>query len=151
MVGQILCTKRKLHSNHRLTRAILQHTKDFSPGAVISSLHTLVPPRGRNVNYDGKQLSGGKNLSFSFCLYRFGKYVSYGFPIINSCSLGVHYETSCTLLYNCAYQWITSCKHQEGHPLYVTIRLLGHSAYATIRLLGHSVYVKINYWNTLYM
>ena len=32
-------------------------------------------------------------LSCSFYLYRFRKYVSYGFPIINFCNPGVHYET----------------------------------------------------------
>jgi len=34
-------------------------------------------------------------LSCSFYLYRFRKYVSYGFPIINYCNPGVHYETPC--------------------------------------------------------
>jgi hypothetical protein len=38
-----------------------------------------------------------KFLSCSFYLYRFRKYLSYGFPIINFCNLGVHYETLCTL------------------------------------------------------
>jgi hypothetical protein len=33
---------------------------DFSPGAAIFSLHTLASHSGRNVNYDEKQLSGGK-------------------------------------------------------------------------------------------
>ena len=33
---------------------------DFSPGAAIFSLHTLASPSGRNVNYDEKQLTGGK-------------------------------------------------------------------------------------------
>jgi len=33
----------------------------FSPGAAIFSLHTLALPSGRNVNYDEKQLTGGKN------------------------------------------------------------------------------------------
>jgi hypothetical protein len=38
----------------------------------------------------------GKNfLSCSFYLYRFRKYVSYGFPIINFCNPGVRYETPC--------------------------------------------------------
>jgi len=32
----------------------------FSTGATIFSLHTLASPSGRNVNYDEKQLSGGK-------------------------------------------------------------------------------------------
>jgi len=30
-----------------------------------------------------------------FLLYRFRKYVFYGFPIINFCNPGVHYETPC--------------------------------------------------------
>ena len=68
---------------------------DFSPGAAIFSLHTLASPSGRNVNYDEKQLTGGKILSCSFSLHSFRKYVSYGFPIINLCNPGVHYETSC--------------------------------------------------------
>ena len=42
------------------------------------------------------KLTGGKKfLSCSFYLYRFRKYVSYGFPIINFCNPGVHYETPC--------------------------------------------------------
>jgi hypothetical protein len=67
---------------------------DFSPGAAIFSLHTLASPSGTNVNYDEKQLTG-EDFSCSFYLYRFRKYVSYGFPTINFCNLGVHYETPC--------------------------------------------------------
>jgi len=37
-----------------------------------------------------------KNLSCSFYLHRFRKYVSYGFPIINFCNPGAYYETACT-------------------------------------------------------
>jgi len=37
-------------------------------------------------------LLGKKFLCCSFYLYRFCKYVSYGFPIINFCNPGVHYE-----------------------------------------------------------
>jgi endogenous inhibitor of DNA gyrase (YacG/DUF329 family) len=47
------------------------------------------------VNYDEKQLTGEKKFSCSFYLYRFGKYVSYGFSIINFCNPGVHYEKPC--------------------------------------------------------
>jgi hypothetical protein len=36
-------------------------------------------------------------LSCSFYLYRFRKYLSYGFPIINFCNPGVHYETPCII------------------------------------------------------
>jgi hypothetical protein len=41
------------------------------------------------------KLLSNKKISCSFCLYRFCKYVSHGFPIINFCNLGVHYETLC--------------------------------------------------------
>jgi hypothetical protein len=95
MVGWILCTKCTLHSNHRLTVWYSNTQNDFSPGAAIFSLHTLAPPSGRNVNYDQKQLTGKNFLSCSFCLCRFHKYLSYGFPIINFCNPGVHYETPC--------------------------------------------------------
>ena len=63
---------------------------DFCPGAAIFSLHRLSSPSGRNLNYDEKQLTGEKNfLICSFYLYRFHKYVSYGFPIIIFCNPGV--------------------------------------------------------------
>jgi hypothetical protein len=55
---------------------------DFFPGAAIFSLHTLASPSGRNVNYVDKRHTGEKLLSCFFYLYRFRKYVSYGFPII---------------------------------------------------------------------
>jgi len=45
-----------------------------------------------------KKLTGGKKLS-SFYLYRFRKYVSYGFPIMNFCNPGVHYETPYIYMY----------------------------------------------------
>jgi len=99
MVGRILCTKCTLHSNHRLTVWYSNTQNDFSPGAAISSLYTLATPSGRNVNYDGKQLTGEKILSCSFYLYRFRKYVSTSFPIINFCNPGVHYETPCIIAF----------------------------------------------------
>ena len=69
---------------------------DFSPRAAIFSLHTLASPSGRNMNYlKNNQLGEKKILSCSFYLYRFRKYVSYGFPIINFCNPGVHYKTPC--------------------------------------------------------
>ena len=91
MMGRILRTKSTLHSNHRLTVWYSNTQNDFSPGAAIFSLHKLTSPSGRNVNYDEKQLTWGRGLSCSFCLYRFRKHVSYGFPIINLCNSGVHY------------------------------------------------------------
>ena len=71
---------------------------DFSPGAAIFSLHTHASPSRRNVNYDEKQLTG-KFFFCSFYLYRFRKYVSYGFPIIFFCNPEVHYETPCITEY----------------------------------------------------
>ena len=94
----VLCTKCTLQSNHRLTVWYSNTQNDFSPVAAIFSLHTLASPSGRNVNYDEKQLTGEKIfLSCSFYLYTFGKYGSYGFPIINFCNPGVHYETPCII------------------------------------------------------
>jgi hypothetical protein len=48
----VLCTKCTLHSNHRLTRVIFQHTKRLLPRSGHFSLHALASPSGRNVNYD---------------------------------------------------------------------------------------------------
>jgi hypothetical protein len=55
-----------------------------------SSLLQWSVPLGEKNNLLGK-----KFLSCSFYLYTFRKYVSYGFPIINFCNPGVHYETPC--------------------------------------------------------
>jgi hypothetical protein len=83
---------------------------DFSPGAAIFSLQTLVSPNGRNVNYDEKQLTGEKKcLSCSFYLYRFRKYVSCGFLIINFCNPRVHYETPCISLYKFLMKCYKEC------------------------------------------
>jgi len=69
---------------------------DFSHGVAIFSLHILASPRGRNAYYDEKQLPGKKNfLNCSFYLYRFHKYVSYGFPTKKFCKPRVHYEMPC--------------------------------------------------------
>ena len=85
---------------------------DFSPGAAIFSLHTLASPSGRNVKYDEKQLARKTFLSCSFYLYRFRKYVSYGFPIINLFSPGVHYEKPCINI-SCVVTYF-SCPHQAS-------------------------------------
>ena len=73
---------------------------DCPPGAAIFSLHRLASPSGRNVNYDEKQLTGKIFLGCFFYLYRFRKYVSYAFPIINFCNPGLHYETPITRYQN---------------------------------------------------
>jgi len=93
----VLCTKCTLHSYHRLNRVISQQTKRFLPGAAILSLHTLASPSGRNVHYEEKNLLEEKKKSCSSYLHMFRKYVSYGFPIINFCKTGVHYETPCIM------------------------------------------------------
>jgi len=95
-VAMVLCVLCTLQSNHRLTVWYSNTQNDFFPGAAIFSLHTLASPSGRNVNYVEKQLTGEKFfLSCSFYQYRFGKYVSYGFSIINFCNPGVHCKTPC--------------------------------------------------------
>ena len=100
----VLCTKCTLHSNHRLTRVIFQQTKQILPperqfSPYILS-HRLAAEMWTTIN---NNLLGKNCLSCSFCLYGFRKYVSSGFPIINFCNPGVHYETSCTgLLESCA-------------------------------------------------
>jgi len=99
MLGRILCTKCTLHSNHRLTVWYSNTQNDFSLWAAIFSLHTLASPSGRNVDYDENQLNGKRNLSFSFYLYRFLKYVTFGVRKIFFCNPGVHYETPCIVVY----------------------------------------------------
>ena len=81
-----------------LTRVIFQNKTNSIPGAAIFSLHTLASHSGRNVNYEEKQLTWKQFLSCSFYLYRFREHVSYGFPMINFCNPGVHYETPCIKL-----------------------------------------------------
>jgi hypothetical protein len=95
----IVCTKYTLHSNHNLLAWYSNTQKDFYPGVAIFSLHILASPSDRNVNYSEKILSGERKLNCSFYLYRFRKYVSYGFPIINGCNPGVHYATPCIMFY----------------------------------------------------
>jgi len=69
---------------------------DFSTGAAIFPLHTLASPSAQRYDLRWKTAYWGKNfLSCSFYLYRFRKYVSYGFPIINFCNRGAHYVTPC--------------------------------------------------------
>jgi hypothetical protein len=69
---------------------------EFSPGAAIFSLqytrHRLAAEMLTTIK---NNVLRKKFLSYSFYLYRFRKYVSYGFPIINFCNPGVHYETPC--------------------------------------------------------
>ena len=94
-VGRILCTKCTLHSIHRLTVWYCNTQNNFSPPvASIFSIHALASPKGWNANYDEEQLTVGKKcLRCFFYLYRFGKHVSYGFPVINFCYPAVHFGT----------------------------------------------------------
>jgi hypothetical protein len=46
---------------------------------------------------------GKKFLICSFCLYRFRKYMSYAFPIINFCNPEVHYEMPCACIFCCPF------------------------------------------------
>jgi hypothetical protein len=69
-----------LHSNHRLTCLIFQHTKRLPLGAAIFSLHTLT----------------STSWKMWTTMYRFCKYEYHGFPIISFCNHRVHYETVCT-------------------------------------------------------
>ena len=91
----VLCTKCTLHNNHRLTRVIFQHTKRLLPrSGHFLTTYTRTTERQkcelrRKTSYWEKNF-----LSCSFYLYRFRKYVSYVFPIINFCNPGPHYETS---------------------------------------------------------
>jgi hypothetical protein len=52
---------------------------------------------------------------YSFYLYRFRKYVSYGFPIINVCNAGVHYKTPCIIRHPC------KCVHVTVFTLYFSL------------------------------
>jgi len=93
----VFCMKCTLHSNHRFTRVIFQHTKPLLPPErpffhYIHSHHLAVEMWNTIKN----ELTGKKKiLSCSFYLYRFRKYMSYGFSIINFCNPGVHYEMAC--------------------------------------------------------
>ena len=80
------------------TSVIFQHTKWlFPPEPPFSNyIHSHRLAAEMRTTIKKKQFTGGKwFLSCSFYLYRFCKYVSYGFPIINFCNPGVHYETPC--------------------------------------------------------
>ena len=86
----VLCTKCTLHSNHRLIRVIFQHTKRLLPRSGHSHYihsHRLAAEMWTTIK--------NEKMSCSFYLYRFRKYVSYGFLTINFCNPGVHYETPC--------------------------------------------------------
>jgi hypothetical protein len=94
------------------------------------------------VNYDEKQFTGGKkkkNLS-SFYLYRFRKYMSYGFLMINYFNPGVHYETPCMCVcmyvcmcvYVCIYIYICIAQNDLLKPFLQFERTVaGHSLWTS--------------------
>jgi hypothetical protein len=98
-VLRVLCTKFTLHSNHRLTRVIFQHTKRLLPrSGHFLTTYTHIAYRQKcelrwKTTYWKKKV-----LSSSFCLCRFRKYMSYGIPIINYYNPEVHYETPCIII-----------------------------------------------------
>ena len=89
---------------------IFQHTKRLLPQEQPFShyihSHRLAAEMWTTMK---NNLLGKKKLSCSCYLYRFRKYVSYGFPIINFCNPGVHYEMPCIYIY--IYTYIHSFIH----------------------------------------
>jgi len=133
MVLCILCTKCTLHSNYRLTRVIFQHTKRLLPRVShfshhISS-HRLTAEMWTTME---NNLLGKKNLSCSFYLYMFRKYMYYGFPITNFCNPGVNYETPCifpqinAVKYNAVVEWVTLCAFNLLAPELFFFLILTH-------------------------
>jgi len=92
-------------------------------------------------------LLGKKILSCSFCLYRFRKYVSYGFPIINFCNPGVHYETFCIsvaeIFGHFFFEFMKLCSQCDGctWPLYVNHKV---QVKCGIVIVSSSCYVRRN-------
>jgi hypothetical protein len=94
----VLCTQCTLHSNHRLNSCdIPTHKTTFPLERPFSHYIHSYSLAAEKWTTKKNNLMGGKNLSCSFHLYRFRKYVSCGFPIINFCNPRVHYETPCTI------------------------------------------------------
>ena len=92
----VLCKKCTLHSNHRLTRVIFQHTKRLLPQSDhFLTTNTRIAPAAEMWTTIKNNLMEKQFLSCSFYLYSFRRYVYYSFPIINFCNPGVHYETPC--------------------------------------------------------
>jgi len=92
----VLCTKCTFHSNYSATRVIFQTHTTYPPERPFSHYiksHRLAA--GMWTTTKNNFLGEKKCLSCSFYLYRFRKYLSYGFPIINFRNPGVHYETPC--------------------------------------------------------
>jgi hypothetical protein len=92
----VLCTKYTLQSNHRLTRVTFQHTKRLLPrSGHFLTMYTCIAYWQKCELRWKTTFWEKKFLSCSFCLYRFRKYVSCGFRIINFYNPGVYCEMPC--------------------------------------------------------
>jgi len=95
----VLCTKCTLHSNHRFTRVIFQHTERLLPrnGHFLATYTRIAWRQKCELRW---KTTYWENFFFScsFCLYRFRKHVSYGSPIINFWNHGLHFETPCIII-----------------------------------------------------
>jgi hypothetical protein len=90
----ILSEGNQLHSNQTYSSDIPIHKTTSPlerPFSHYIHLHRLASEMWITMK---NNLLGGKKMSCSFSLYRFRKHMSYGFPIINVCNSGVHYESS---------------------------------------------------------
>ena len=90
-MAMVLCTKCTLHSNHRLTRVIFQHTKRLLPrNGHFPTTYTRIACRQKCELRWKTTYWGGDWVVPSICT---------GFvntcPKINFCNPGVHYETPC--------------------------------------------------------
>jgi hypothetical protein len=81
-----------------LTCVIFQHTQRLLPPEQPFSHYIHSHHLAAEMWTTVKNNLLGKKFFSSFYLYRFCKYVSCGFPIINFCNLGVHYEMLCIIL-----------------------------------------------------
>jgi len=88
-------------------------------------------------------LLGKTFLSCSFCLYRFRKYVSYSFPIINFCNPGAHYETPSIKQTRLAF---------KGHSRIIRLQWSHGSNQSSVcghivRLVKVKLHLRISLWN----
>ena len=82
-----------------------------------------------------KQLGGGKKImSCSFYLYRFRKYVSYGFPIINFSNPGVYYETPCT---STLIIYLRTCSVDLKLKTFIPLKASGYFRHQHTHMLIH--------------
>ena len=91
MVLYVLCTKCTLHRNHKLTPTHKTTSPPKRPFSHYIHSHRLAAEMWTTMKNNWL----GKKCFHFFYVYRFRKFVSYGFPTINSCNPGAHYETFC--------------------------------------------------------